>query len=61
MNPKSVATVGAGNNPMKMGTLQALSIIKDGYQGKFYPVHPTDKVVLGHKAYASALDLPEPP
>jgi acyl-CoA synthetase (NDP forming) len=61
MNPKSVATVGAGNNPAKMGTLQALSIIKDGYQGKFYPVHPTDKTVLGHKAYASALDLPEPP
>jgi len=61
MNPKSVATAGAGNNPEKMGTLQALSIIKDGYQGKFYPVHPTDGMVLGHKAYASALDLPEPP
>ena len=61
MNPKSVATVGAGNNPAKMGTLQALSVIKDGYQGKFYPVHPTDGTVLGHKAYASALDLPEPP
>lgn len=61
MNPKSVATAGAGNNPSKMGTLQALSIIKDGYQGKFYPVHPTDGMVLGHKAYASALDLPEPP
>ncbi|PKN04965.1 MAG: CoA-binding protein [Deltaproteobacteria bacterium HGW-Deltaproteobacteria-9] len=61
MNPKSVATAGAGNNPSKMGTLQALSIIKDGYQGKFYPVHPTDGIVLGHKAYASALDLPEPP
>lgn len=61
MNPKSVATAGAGNNPAKMGTLQALSIIKDGYQGKFYPVHPTDKTVLGHKAYASALSLPEPP
>jgi acetyltransferase len=61
MNPKSVATAGAGNNPSKMGTMQALSIIKDGYQGKFYPVHPTDGMVLGHKAYASALDLPEPP
>lgn len=61
MNPKSVATVGAGNNPAKMGTLQALSIVKDGYQGKFYPVHPAEKTVLGHKAYASALDLPEPP
>ncbi len=61
MTPKSIATVGAGNNPMKMGTMQALSIIKDGYQGKFYPVHPREKTVLGHTAYPSVLDLPEAP
>jgi acetyltransferase len=61
LHPRSVATAGAGNNPMKMGTLQALSLIKDGYQGKFYPIHPTDKIVLGHRAYASPLELPETP
>ena len=61
MNPKSIAVVGAGNNPMKMGTMQALSIIKDGYRGKFYPVHPTEKQVLGYKAYAQIEDLPETP
>ena len=61
MNPRSIATVGAGNNPMKMGTLQALSIIKDGYNGKFYPVHPREETVIGHKAYRSVFDLPENP
>jgi len=61
LNPKSIAVAGASNNPMKMGTLQALSLLKDGYAGKFYPVHPTEKVVLGHPACASPLDLPEPP
>ncbi len=61
MNPRSIATVGAGNNPTKMGTIQALSIIKDGFKGKFYPVHPKDETVLGHKAYPSVLDLPEAP
>ncbi|PIP38033.1 MAG: CoA-binding protein, partial [Desulfobacterales bacterium CG23_combo_of_CG06-09_8_20_14_all_51_8] len=61
MNPKSIAIVGASNNPMKMGTMHALSILKDGYEGKFYPVHPTEKTVLGHPAYASPLDLPEAP
>jgi len=61
LNPRSIATAGASNNPMKMGTLQALSILKDGWQGKFYPIHPTEKTVLGHKAYASPLDLPEAP
>jgi acetate---CoA ligase (ADP-forming) len=61
LHPKSVAVAGASNNPVKMGTLQALSILKDGYEGIFYPVHPTEKTVLGHRAYASPLDLPEPP
>jgi acetyltransferase len=61
MNPKSIATVGAGNNPLKMGTLQALSILCDGYQGAFYPVHPADKQVLGRNAYPTVADLPEAP
>jgi len=61
MTPSSIATFGANNNFMKMGTLQALSIIKDGYTGKFYPVHPREKAVMGHKAYASVAELPEPP
>jgi acetate---CoA ligase (ADP-forming) len=61
MTPKSIAIVGASNNPMKMGTMHALSILKDGFAGKFYPVHPTEKTVLGRKAYASPQDLPEAP
>jgi len=61
MNPKSIAVVGANNTPMKMGTIQALSILKDGYQGKFFPIHPKEKTVLGIKAYASPEDLPEVP
>ncbi|NLA27151.1 MAG: acetate--CoA ligase family protein [Firmicutes bacterium] len=61
MDPRSIATVGAGNNPTKMGAIQALSIVKDGYRGKFFPIHPSDKTVLGHKAYPSVMDLPETP
>ena len=61
INPKSIAIVGASNNPMKMGTMHALSIINDGFAGKFYPVHPTEKTVLGYPAYAAPEDLPEAP
>ncbi len=61
MNPSSIAIVGSGNNPMKMGTMHALSILKDGYAGKFYPIHPKEKTVLGRRAYASVADLPETP
>jgi len=61
MTPKSIAIVGASNNPMKMGTMQALSILKDGYQGKLYPIHPQEQTVIGLKAYASPEELPETP
>lgn len=61
MNPKSIAVVGANNNPTKMGTIQALNIIKSEFSGKFYPIHPTEKTVLGFDAYASPAQLPEAP
>ncbi len=61
MNPASIAIVGASNNPMKMGTMHALSITRDGFKGKFYPIHPSEKTVMGHKAYAHPDDLPEAP
>ncbi|MFP4226242.1 MAG: acetate--CoA ligase family protein [Desulfobacterales bacterium] len=61
MTPKSIAILGASNNPMKMGTMHALSILNDGFSGNFYPVHPTEDTILGHKAYKSPKDLPETP
>jgi acyl-CoA synthetase (NDP forming) len=61
MNPSSIATVGAGNNPMKMGTMHALSIINDGYKGAVYPIHPHEKTILGLRAYPSVADLPVAP
>jgi len=61
MNPRSNAVAGANNDLRKKGTTQTLSILKDGYKGKFYPIHLTEKTVLGHKAYARPEDLPEAP
>ena len=61
MNPQSIAVAGANNNPSKMGTIQALNIFKDGYRGRFYPIHPKEKIVLGFPAYSTPEDLPEAP
>lgn len=61
LNPSSIAIVGANNNPMKMGTMHALSILKDGYAGKLYPVHPKEKNVLGIEAFPSVETLPTAP
>jgi acetyltransferase len=43
-----------------MGTIQMLNTMKYGFQGRIYPVHPKEKVVLGVEAHASVRDLPEP-
>ncbi len=61
MNPKSVAVAGASNTPTKMGSIQTLSLLKDGYQGKVYFLHPKDKTIFGMPAYPSPKDLPEVP
>lgn len=44
-----------------MGTMHALSIIKDGFSGTLYPVHPKEKEVLGLPAYSSVAELPVAP
>jgi len=61
MNPKSVAVAGASNTPTKMGSIQSLSLLKDGYQGKVYFLHPKDKSIFGIPTYPSPKDLPEVP
>jgi len=61
MSPRSIAFVGASNNPLKMGTMQAVNIVNGNFKGAFYPLHPTEKTVLGHPAFAKVADLPEVP
>lgn len=61
MNPKSIAVAGASNTPTKMGTIQSLSLMKDGYGGKLYFLHPTEKTIMGRNAYPTPRDLPEVP
>ena len=60
-NPRSIAFFGASNNFMRMGSILLSSVEALGYEGAIYPIHPTEKQVLGHKAYRSILDLPEIP
>lgn len=60
-NPGSIAMFGASNKYTAMGTSMLSSILQMGYEGKIYPVHPSEKTVLGHTAYQSVLDLPETP
>ena len=55
LSPTSIAIVGASERP---GVGKAIFLnIKNGYNGKIYPVTPTSPSVFGIKAYKSVLDV----
>jgi len=56
--PESVAVIGASNKRERWGYATMRSILKSGYRGQIYPIHPKDEVVHGLTAYPSVLDVP---
>ncbi len=57
--PKTVAIIGASTNPAKWGFNFMLYLLHGGYRGKCYPINPSGGEILGHKSYASVLEVPE--
>jgi acetyl coenzyme A synthetase (ADP forming)-like protein len=58
--PRGVAVVGASTSPEKLGYQVLNNVIQYGYEGAIYPINPTAPEILGHKAYPSVLDCPDP-
>lgn len=52
----SIAIIGASKNRGKFGNKAVRSYANQGYQ--VYPIHPTEKEIEGHVAYASITKLP---
>ena len=61
LNPKSVAIVGASDNPHKVGGRPILFMNKYGFKGRVYPINPARAEVQGYKAYPDLASLPEVP
>jgi predicted CoA-binding protein len=59
--PKSVAIVGASDNPTRFGYARLKCLLDFGYKGAVYLVNPrlAGKEVLGLKCYGSVLDIPD--
>ena len=58
-NPKSVAVVGASDNPGKLGFHVMKSLTQGGYPGKIFPVNPGKEEIFGMRAFGSLLQIPE--
>ncbi|MDO5579679.1 MAG: acetate--CoA ligase family protein [Planctomycetia bacterium] len=56
--PKSIAVVGASAREGSVGN-DLLKNLVNGFTGKIFPVNPKGGEILGVKAYASLLDIPE--
>jgi acyl-CoA synthetase (NDP forming) len=52
-NPKSIALVGASNNPFKWGFIVPTNILTGQYSGKLFLVNPNEKRVLDKDVYPS--------
>ncbi len=57
--PKSVAVIGASDNPGKLGSHVMRSLTEGKYPGRIYPVNPGKGEIFGIKAYPSLLQIPE--
>jgi acyl-CoA synthetase (NDP forming) len=61
LDPKSVAIIGASENPNKVGGRPVHYLDKFGFKGKIFPINPSRSEVQGYKCYRSLADLPEAP
>ncbi|MEP6719818.1 MAG: AMP-binding protein [Variovorax sp.] len=59
--PRSVAVVGASDNPNKVGGRPIKYLQEQGFAGRIYPVNPRADCVQGLPAYAALDQLPEVP
>ena len=61
LDPRSVAIIGASENPNKVGGRPVHYLDKFGFKGKIFPINPSRAEVQGYKCYKSLADLPQSP
>ena len=61
LNPRSIAVVGASDNPDKAGGRPVSFLKRFGFAGAIYPINPQRAEVQGLPSFASVAALPEAP
>jgi acyl-CoA synthetase (NDP forming) len=61
LDPKSIAVIGASRNPSAFGNLVVANLLRSGYRGSVFPVHPSEEQINGIPCSRSISDLPESP
>ncbi|HXP77096.1 MAG TPA: acetate--CoA ligase family protein [Stellaceae bacterium] len=61
LDPRSVAVIGASENPNKIGGRPIHYLGRFGFRGAIYPINPHRAEIQGHKSYPDLTSLPEAP
>lgn len=59
-SPRSVAVIGASENPQKLGYQVLRNLVTSGFTGALYPINPKAQEIQGLKCYPSVLSIPGP-
>ncbi len=57
--PRSVAIIGASNDPTKLSFAVIDNMTRYGYPGRIYPINPKAGIIAGHQAYRTVCDVRE--
>lgn len=57
-NPRSIALIGASNNPFKWGFIVPTNILTGQYSGKLFLVNPNEKKILNREVYPNINAIP---
>jgi len=58
LNPRTIAIVGASNDPEKRGYRAIKTLLADEYRGTIVPINPKEKKILELDCYARLQDAP---
>ena len=61
LEPRSIALIGASENPNKIGGRPLLYLQRFGYRGRLYPINPNRAEVQGVRSYPDLASLSEAP
>ena len=57
--PRSVAVIGASNNPLSIGHIVIQNLLDHNFRGPIYPINPKSPFIKSFKAYPSITDVPD--
>ncbi|MGF6527905.1 acetate--CoA ligase family protein [Variovorax sp. PvP013] len=61
LHPRSIAVIGASDDPLRIGGRPIAYMREQGFQGRLMPVNPNRTQIQGLPAFASVAALPETP